>query len=437
MPSTGSIGARLPSRSRDFNVIGIVAAVLAVLKVLAITFSAPRRNRAGDILATTDIWNKYHTTWRAKPRTTTRISQINEAKTCMPSFWPTLAATMPKTASGTSATTQSKTFIINSNPMVSKSSDYLKRGFAPGFLLIADLDQADAESQGQYNQLRQMVLGEGLADRSRHQVQEQVGRRFPRQDGGGRAGCQQRGTNPRLDQVGQRQPDQHRDQSVQYVKSHHQSTQPPLDSLVTIALRMARTTRGAARAVRLRRMILGKRSKAGRPLPPQQSHRESPPGPRRPPRRTGEVRQAGFQVRLATAVPVSCVSDEFSIGSLAAPQDLGQWSVVGGPVVDRPRTSESCPCSWQFRWNGELSRLFHETCECLGRRLDAKWSVCSDVRGGATRSCGSVSCDQFDPVAGAEIAHENDVSGLPYARRDGPANMALDEALLDIVAAPG
>ena len=58
--------------------IGIVAAVLAVLIVLAITFKDPRRNRRGDIRATAHIWNRYQMTWTESPPTTTAISQINE-----------------------------------------------------------------------------------------------------------------------------------------------------------------------------------------------------------------------------------------------------------------------------------------------------------------------------------------------------------------------
>src|SRR3954452_20457340 len=99
----------MPSRRSEPSVIGIVAAVLAVLKVLAITSDAPRRNRTGDIRATTAITTRYHTTWHDRPATTTTISQMSARKTSIPSFWPTLDATTPKTARGTRATTQSRT----------------------------------------------------------------------------------------------------------------------------------------------------------------------------------------------------------------------------------------------------------------------------------------------------------------------------------------
>ena len=46
------------------------------------------------------------------------------------------------------------------------------------FLALADLHQADADAQSQKDQLRQMVLREGLADAPRHQVQEELGDRF-------------------------------------------------------------------------------------------------------------------------------------------------------------------------------------------------------------------------------------------------------------------
>ena len=103
------------------------------------------RNRSGDIRARTHIWSRYQITWIASPPTTTTISQISEAKTRIPSFWPTLAATIPKTASGTRATTQSNTFIKSSKPIVSRSTTTLKRCFTAGLLAVADLHQADPQ----------------------------------------------------------------------------------------------------------------------------------------------------------------------------------------------------------------------------------------------------------------------------------------------------
>src|SRR5947209_3232677 len=88
-------------RSRNqSSVMGMVAAVLAVLNVLAITSSAPLRNRTGDIRAKTAIWSRYHVTCKHSPATTTTISQMSDWKTFIPSFWPTLEATMPSTANG-------------------------------------------------------------------------------------------------------------------------------------------------------------------------------------------------------------------------------------------------------------------------------------------------------------------------------------------------
>ena len=112
----------MPSPSKARNVIGIVAAVLAVLMVLAMTFRAPGGERRGDIRASNHICKRYHDTWVASPSATTAISQISDWKTFIPSFWPTLEATIPKTANGTSATTQSSTFIKSSKPIVSRST---------------------------------------------------------------------------------------------------------------------------------------------------------------------------------------------------------------------------------------------------------------------------------------------------------------------------
>ena len=66
--------------------MGMVAAVLAVLNVLAMTSSDPRRKRAGDIRAKTAIWSRYHITWQTRPTTTTTISQMRDWKTFIPSF---------------------------------------------------------------------------------------------------------------------------------------------------------------------------------------------------------------------------------------------------------------------------------------------------------------------------------------------------------------
>jgi hypothetical protein len=103
----------------------MVAAVLDVLIVLAMTLSEPRRNRTGDMRATTDICRRYQRTCSDRPRTTTTISESNELRTASPSFLPTLDATIPKTANGTRATTQSSTFINNSKPIVSRSTTTL------------------------------------------------------------------------------------------------------------------------------------------------------------------------------------------------------------------------------------------------------------------------------------------------------------------------
>src|SRR5262249_42380910 len=104
------------------RVTGIVAAVLAVLTVLAITSRAPRRNATGDRPRRTSIVTRYQATWHTRPTTTTTISQIKDWKPRTPSFRPTTDATTPNTASGTRATTQRSTRMSSSNPRVSKST---------------------------------------------------------------------------------------------------------------------------------------------------------------------------------------------------------------------------------------------------------------------------------------------------------------------------
>ena len=111
--------------------IGIVAAVLAVLNVLAITSSDPRRNRKGDIRAKTNSTSEIPEDLAGQARSTTTISQISDWKTWIPSFWPTLDATTPKTASGTSATTQSRTRINSSKPTVEQVDGDLVGRLAP------------------------------------------------------------------------------------------------------------------------------------------------------------------------------------------------------------------------------------------------------------------------------------------------------------------
>src|SRR5207302_1775401 len=60
-----------PVRAR--RVIGMVAAVLAVLKVAAITSAAPRRNFAGEMPPKIAIWTRYQATWQARPASTTTM----------------------------------------------------------------------------------------------------------------------------------------------------------------------------------------------------------------------------------------------------------------------------------------------------------------------------------------------------------------------------
>ena len=56
----------------------------------------PRRNRQGDILATSRHLQQIPDDLDRQPKTTTTISQINEPKTCMPSFLPTMDGDDPE-----------------------------------------------------------------------------------------------------------------------------------------------------------------------------------------------------------------------------------------------------------------------------------------------------------------------------------------------------
>ena len=61
------------------------------------------------------------------------------------------------------------------------------RGLAPRLLGVADLDQADAQGQGQQHELREVVLGERLADAPRDELDQEVGRGLLRTSGGAAA----------------------------------------------------------------------------------------------------------------------------------------------------------------------------------------------------------------------------------------------------------
>ena len=106
--------------------------MLAVLIVLAITRSRTRGETAGGTSA--------RPPWPSGTGTRTDLDreppddhddqpdQRGEDPHSPPS-WPTLEATIPKTANGTRATTQSKTFIKSSKPIVSRVDDHTERFF--------------------------------------------------------------------------------------------------------------------------------------------------------------------------------------------------------------------------------------------------------------------------------------------------------------------
>ena len=125
----------------------------------------------------------------------------------MPSFWPTLEATIPKTASGTRATTQSKTFISSSKPIVSRSTtgwnDVSPRALWLSRILTRPIPSASVRS----DELRQVVLGEGLADAPRDQLDQQVGDTSSWPAAAAVARLGERGPSPGWNRFGQGQAD--------------------------------------------------------------------------------------------------------------------------------------------------------------------------------------------------------------------------------------
>ncbi len=77
-----------PSLLRARSVTGIVAAVLDVLNVLAITSVAPRRNRHGDIRPKITITTRYQVTWQAEFNENDHDQPDQRFKDLYPAFSP-------------------------------------------------------------------------------------------------------------------------------------------------------------------------------------------------------------------------------------------------------------------------------------------------------------------------------------------------------------
>ena len=158
--------------------IGIVAAVLAVLKVLAMTSSAPRRNRKGDIPASTSICTRYQVTWSRQPQRDDRDQPDQRVEDRHPLLLADDSRPRPRRPpAATRATTQSSTFIKQLEADRQQVDDDLERRLALRLLAVADLHQSDAQGQREDDELRQVVLGERLADAAGDQVDEQLGDR--------------------------------------------------------------------------------------------------------------------------------------------------------------------------------------------------------------------------------------------------------------------
>ena len=156
----------------------MVAAVLAVLKVLAITSSGPsqepdRRHPREDRHLEQIPGHLAGQARRPRPRS----ARSARRKTCIPSFWPTLEATMPEDGQRHQGHDPEQHLHQELEADRQQVDDRLDRGLAPGPLLVADLDQADPQGERQEDELGQVVLGERLADAPRDELDQEVGRR--------------------------------------------------------------------------------------------------------------------------------------------------------------------------------------------------------------------------------------------------------------------
>ena len=409
----------IPSRSSARKVIGIVAAVLAVLTVLAITLSDPRRNRTGDIRATTHIWSRYQTTWIASPTTTTTISQINEAKTRIPSFWPTLAATIPKTASGYESHHPEQDLHQELEADREQIDHDSKRRFAAGLLAVPDFHQPDPQRQREHDQLRQMVLSERLADAFGNQVHDELGGGLLGEDRGGGPGFDQRRTQPGPDQVRQCQTDQHCHQRVDQIKNHHEGAHAASDLIGDDGAQDREDDQRGRQGGQGAENQFGHDLQVGRAFTP-----ENPDGNRH------HDRQDDPGVERQPSRP-----------ALRFVLDDGRWSLVivergilghghrglriensrGQRLAGRCRVAVECG----------IMAASPARCECPGelRRAVRDWRGVPSraILRSNTRGIGGDTCTsrRLDSPARC-MCHV-----LPHEAADGPANMALDEALLE------
>ena len=183
-----------------------------------------------------------------------------------------------------------------------------------------------------------------------------------------------------------------------------------MTSLVTIALKIASTTSGAARAVRARRISVGKSSSRVAPSP-----QRSPAGI------ASKTASDDPDVKRQAADPaVAFVLERRAGAKVVVCSRLNRRRAHRGL-----RGENSAPGNLArgrcIRWNVELCRL---------SSAGSEWPDGGSQRGRTRLQ--STECDH-------EQTHEPDSHIVnvchvyPYEVADGPANMALDEALLEAV----
>ena len=201
----------------------MVAAVLAVLNVLAITSSAPRRNRKGDIPRTRNRTVRYQTFWQARPSKHDDDQPDQRLEDVQPFLLADARRHDPEDGQ------RHQRDDPEQDPHQQLETDAEEVDHDPVArlpaldLLVADLREADRQGEREQDELRQVVLGEGVADAPGDQLGDQVGDASSRASGFGvTAQVDQVGPPAGLDQVREGQADAHGDQRVDQVIEHHQ-----------------------------------------------------------------------------------------------------------------------------------------------------------------------------------------------------------------------
>ncbi len=219
----------MPRRSSDFRVTGIVAAVLEVLSVLAITSSAAAQEspgrHPGDHRHLDQVPD--HLERKAGDDDQDEPDQGGEHGHAL------LIAHARRDDSedcqGHERHHPEQDFHEQLEADLEQVGECFERVFTAFLLAIADFHQADPEREGQEDELGEMVLGERLADAAGDEIQQQIRGRLVR-DGCRRcARFDERRAFPRLDEIGQSQPDEHGDGGVHEVKEHHERAQTTFD----------------------------------------------------------------------------------------------------------------------------------------------------------------------------------------------------------------